>query len=425
MGEDSGRRRIAIALFAIWAAAAWAPRPHWAADVPRATSRAHRMVQEGHSQDALDLLDAAPADRQPGLDTLLVRGFAGLGVGDPAGAEEAFLSALRIQGEDPQVWLGLCLVSAVRPAAHADPCGRAVALGYLEPGCAPLLARALDNLDHARPTDARVDVETCRAIDPAEPGLALLDPLIDRAESDDAPAAPRRAATSSTAIHLRELTSTLSIPEGRARRRDDKELARIHRLLDREKPKKALRRLDRFSADRPLGLPERLLRAEALRQTGQSEEAAALLETIAPQVAQSGRLLVDGCILASDLTRLAIAEALCTRVDDRFPVRSQATALNALALARLAQGQLAAAEQAFAACLELAPSDAVLWMDASLGAAALGDVEQSLRRLRRALELDPGSVDVEPLRRDEAFAAWRADPRARQALDAIAAGESP
>jgi tetratricopeptide (TPR) repeat protein len=400
--REASWRRWALAslsVFVLWAAGVWCPADHWAAAVPSATVRALHLFDQGQFQDALQELDAAPARRQPGLDTLLVRGFADLGAGNRRAAEESFRSALRIEGQDPDAWLGFCLHDPLQTVQGHDPCARAVALGHLEPGCAPLLARAIQNLEQDRALEAREDLEECRAIDPMQHGLSRIEPLVRSAEG----------------------TRT----EAKDRRGLDEQLDAIQALLAQGRFQKALKDLERLEADQPSGIRGTLLRSDGLRQVGRTNDAVAIFEEVAPRVAESTQLLVDGCLLAVDLDQLPLAESLCTRVDTGFPVRSQVRTLRALGLALLAHGRLAKAEDALAAGLALAPSDASMWADAARVAAARGEVDLSLSRLRRALELDPDSIDVDSLRRDVDFASWRADPRTVAALDAIAAGELP
>ncbi len=322
---------------ALWAYGVWGPDDHWAAEVPRATIEANTLLNDGRPSEALARLDSADYHRQPGLDTLLVRGFAAIGSGDRVEAEEALLGALQIQGRDPQVWLGLCLLSALGPVHVKDPCGWAVELGDLEPECLPFLSRAVNLLADGLPTEAHAELEKCRLVEPSSPALANLNPLMADAR----------------------------------------------------------------------------VRREAHEASGSDAEH------------RPDGSVLDACVQAAEGGKPELVEELCARVDRRFPARSRELALNALGLSRLRGGHFEEAEEAFAECVALHPSDGALWFDAALSAAALDRVKPSLERLRVAARLDPKSVDVKLLRQDEALAAWRAHGRVAAALDRLEAGQSP
>ncbi|MCO4772452.1 MAG: hypothetical protein KDA24_20635, partial [Deltaproteobacteria bacterium] len=71
------------------------------------------------------------------------------------------------------------------------------------------------------------------------------------------------------------------------------------------------------------------------------------------------------------------------------------------------------------------PEDAAVWADGAIAAAALGDVESGLARLRRAYALDPDAVDVASFDDEGTFDRFKADPWATAALEALASGQAP
>lgn len=476
---------LPVATLVLWAIGVWGPADHWASPVPRRTTLANAALDRGAPAAAIALLDGSRDSRQPGIDTLLVRAFAHIAQKDFAAAYETLERALRISGHDPQVWLGLCIVSSSHDVPQDDPCSRAVELGEVEPACGPWVAHALSRIQEGKLAEARSDLARCRAIDPSEPALGRLGRLIGQAQEREERRAERQAALraqraerqaalreqrrgdglSEEAIaeleqaeteeaereeaeldeaddaalgddgaSLAEWTSrelyalasrAVELRNDRHRQRFLRKTGAIRELLDAERPDRALARLDALAEGRAPGLEERYLRAEAWRLAGREDEARTVLREIAAPLRDAGRLVVDGCVLASDLEETDIAVDLCPRVDDSFTPRAQDIAANALGLAYFADGRLVEAEREFARSLAQGTRDELMWSDAALSAAALGDVELSLSRMRRALQLDEDSVDHEVLATDPRYADWRSDPRAQAALDALRDGRAP
>lgn len=498
----SASLKIALALGVVvaWTVGVWGPGDHWAATTPRSTERANVRLQAGDPAAARALLDAATRPRQPGLDTLLVQGFAALALDDHAAAAEALDQALRVDGADPQAWLGQCLLSTATAVPYDAPCDHAISFGEIDPGCGAPLARATARIGAGDLKGARDDLARCRAIDPNETALSRLEAAVtaeeelrdarlraeaakaerlaearrraaermarereareeaaearadaqarDRAERERAeldrvvaeelaameeenPTVPAEEEASLSlsaraALELGSLTRrAIALRNDRAKRKLRRRIGDIRETLDEERPLAAIEELDELAEGRAPGLEEKLLRAEALRQAERPADAIAGLEAIAIHLEDAGPLTVDGCVLASDLERGALSETLCGRIDDRFTDRARGIAANALGLARWAAGDYPKAEIAFANALALDPEDELFWSDAALSAATLGAVDLSLERMRRAMALDPESIDVDMLATEPQFAEWRRDPRAQAAIEALQRGEIP
>lgn len=170
----------------VWILVVALPGDHWAAKTPRVTQSAQLLVAEGKHGQALALLDGRPTGRTPGIDQRIVTAFAALGQGLSARARSELDSALLIDGGDPQVWLGRCLLSGVDDPPDPTPCRRATELSAHEPECAPLLARAWGALRRGRLSEARTDLEQCAALDPDHGGVGRLTSLVERAEQAQA-----------------------------------------------------------------------------------------------------------------------------------------------------------------------------------------------------------------------------------------------
>jgi len=394
---------IVIALLALlaWVAAVWGPGDHWAAAVPRDVKRAQDTLRSGDPAGALAQIDAM-SPTASGLVARLVAGNAALLVGDPARAQREFEAAVAIDAGSSGAWLGRCLVGGMQGGDASGACARALDSVQDRSECAARMARALGSARSGDVDAAQAELTACAAAEPDNPGPGQLRPLLATVAGDP------EARAAFAAVVLRGATDG---GDPRARAMDE-----VRERLGEEDAAGALAALDAAQTQWGAGVEVDVLRAQALHQRGDSEAARALLLGMVSSLPGDSRLAGSACVLAADLEAHAQAESLCAARASASRGDERCAALHALGQSRLNRGLWARAEEALARCLEQEPSNAGIWADAAVAAAALGHVDAAIERLRVAEGLEPGSVDAAAFDDERAFAAFKADPRGAEAL---------
>lgn len=392
----------------LWAGAVWLPGDHWAAQEPRAVRTARAQLAEGEPSDALETLDAAGI-AIPGLGARLVAGNAALQLGELARAAVELGAARAIDGRSPHVRRSQCVLAGLQGVDDDGACGSAVALSGDMSICPALLARAFHAAAVGQATDAEIDLASCASLEPDHDGVARLTALVPGVEAGD------------EAARQRFVEAVLADPsrDGGDPRADAMEFVR--ELLGEDKSERALVELDGVERRWGRGAEVQLLRAQAQSQQGDIDRARITLVAVSSVLPAGSRLLLPACVLAADLEAHDSAESLCSGAAEASRSAPRCEALHALALSRLNRQQWASAEGAFTACLESKPDDASVWADAALAAAALGNVQGAIDRLRAAHALDSAAVQASSFDDEDAFVAFRADPRAQAALAELGA----